>query len=88
VFTGFVVTILVQGKLIRCSCFGEVDDRLSRLDLLRNGILIVACIFYLFSTRPAYSIPVVADLLLLAMAIIAFLVSVNLKGIAGVLRLE
>jgi hypothetical protein len=88
VFTGFVATMLVQGRLIRCSCFGEADDRITALDLVRNGVLMTACAFFLFNAPSDNSISVVTLIPLLAMAIIALLVSVNLKGIASVLRLE
>lgn len=87
-FAGFVITMMLQGKLIRCSCFGETDDRIGVLDLLRNGLLIGACLFYLFGARQGNTIPVTSYVLLLAMAIIGLLVSINLKGIAGVLRVE
>ncbi|HEX4158763.1 MAG TPA: MauE/DoxX family redox-associated membrane protein [Rhizomicrobium sp.] len=87
-FTGFVATMLVQGRSIRCNCFGQSDDRLSPLDLVRNGVLTTACSYYLFGVSPARSISTVACFLLLAMATIALLVSVNLKGIAGILRME
>jgi hypothetical protein len=86
VFTGFVATMLAQGKSVRCNCFGQSDDRLSPLDLVRNGFLLTACAFYLFNGPSAASISIVAYLLLLAPAAFAFLISANLKDIVAILR--
>jgi hypothetical protein len=87
-FTGFVTAMLAQGRSIRCNCFGKADDRISALDLLRNGFLMTACVYYLCNGPSARSISMVAYPMLLAMATIAFLVSANLKGIVGILRVE
>jgi hypothetical protein len=87
-FTGFLATMLVQGKSIRCNCFGQSDDSISWLDLIRNGILISLCLFYLFNSPPAQKISIIAYPLLLALVTIAFLISANFKGITGIMRME
>src|ERR1700683_2410467 len=72
IFAGFVTTMLVQGKSVRCNCFGQTNESLSSLDLLRNGFMIAACVFYLLSISSGIH-TTIAYLLLLAMAVIALL---------------
>ena len=39
--TIIVVLSLVQGRAIRCNCFGESDRRISKYDLVRNLLFVV-----------------------------------------------
>jgi|HubBroStandDraft_5_1064220.scaffolds.fasta_scaffold393556_1 hypothetical protein len=87
-FTGFVLAMLAQAKSIHCNCFGHSNDAISSLDLLRNAFLMASCAFYLLGAPPTHSISAVAYLLLLAIAVLAFLFSANLNGIAYILRYE
>jgi hypothetical protein len=86
-FTGFVATMLVQAKTVRCNCFGGASgDKISAIDLARNAILMAACAIYLLRAPSAHSLPVVTSLLLLPAALIGVLLTANVKGVSYVLR--
>jgi hypothetical protein len=86
-FTGFVATMLVQEKSIRCNCFGGAsNDKISAVDLVRNAILMAACAFYLLGPPSAHSLSIATSLLLLPAALIGVLLTANVKGVSYVLR--
>lgn len=87
-FLGFTVWIsytVIQDRLVRCNCFGQTEDYISYLDIIRNGILLLASGIYLFSP-PAVPIPVTVQGLLFGMALSAYLVVTNLKNITLLAR--
>jgi hypothetical protein len=85
-FTGFVVTMLVQDKSVRCNCFGGAsNDKLSAIDVVRNAILMASCTFYLLGAPP-HSLSAVTSSLLLPVALIGVILSANVKGISQILR--
>lgn len=81
VFWFVIFVALIRERAIICNCFGGHGRRISRLDLLRNGALIATCGFFL--SQPIGNIlDPAAWLLLLGLALIAFLISTNLDEIA------
>jgi len=87
-FTAFITTMLVQGKAVRCNCFGgATTEMISRLDLVRNGVLAAFCAIYLLLGRDPVTSPSAAvTLLLLAVALIGLIFTANVKGIARILH--
>lgn len=87
-FTGFIATILFQGRAVRCNCFGPSDELLSHLDLARTAILVTACAIGLCVDEPNSAIPLAGHFFLLAIAIMALLFSLNLRPIQRLLSEE
>ncbi len=44
-----ILVFLVQDKIIRCNCFGNKEQRISWLDLVRNSLLIGGCGYYVLT---------------------------------------
>lgn len=85
-FFWLVILAAVAGRRpMVCNCFGGAARPVSWLDLVRNGALICACAFYLLGP-PAAALAPATGLLLLGIALIAFLVSTNLDEIVAAAR--
>lgn len=87
-FTGFTVLIsitVIQDRLVRCNCFGQDDEYISYLDIIRNVVLMLACGIFLFVDQPV-SLAEPIQLLLSGMAFIAYLIITNLKNIDTISR--
>ncbi|MDW3190971.1 MAG: MauE/DoxX family redox-associated membrane protein [Cytophagales bacterium] len=87
-FTGFTILIsitVIQDRLVRCNCFGQDDEYISYLDIIRNVVLILACGFYVIA-HETILLETPIQLILLGMAFIAFLVITNLKNIHTISR--
>ncbi len=85
-FVGFTLLIsvsVIQDRLIRCNCFGQNEEYISSLDIVRNMVLLLACGFFLYSYQ-TISMAMPIQLLLFGMAFIAYLVVTNLKNIETV----
>ena len=81
-FIGFTLVLgyyLIQDKLVRCNCFGQSNDKVTYLDLFRNGLIIVAGIIYL--SGPGFGITLPSIVLLAGAACIATTLTVHLKEI-------
>ncbi len=89
--TVVVVMSLLQGRAIRCSCFGESDRRISKYDLVRNLIfLIIATAGLLGVSYNAVSgtfggLALQAYLPLGAVAVFFFLLSAGIHDVAGLI---
>lgn len=85
-FTAAISIALVQGKRVNCRCFGGGGHALSVYDVIRNGILMAACGFYLRFGVAGIAIEPIGWLLLSGVALILFVVSTNLDEIALLVR--
>ena len=82
-FTLFISATVIQDRLVRCNCFGQDEEYISYLDIIRNVVLLLACGFFLYGVQPmAFTLPL--QLLLFGMAFIAYLIVTNLKNIATI----
>lgn len=86
-FTAVLLVALAQRRTVSCNCFGASDHPISVWDLVRNLLLIAACAAWLLMGRSAVALAPGGWLLLLGVAVIAFLLSTNLHRIAPLLRL-
>lgn len=86
-FTAVLLVALVQRRTVSCNCFGASDHPISAWDLVRNLLLIAACAAWLLMGPPATALAPGTRLLLLGVAVIAFLISTNLHRIAPLLGL-
>jgi AhpC/TSA family/Methylamine utilisation protein MauE len=86
-FTAVLLTALVQRQTVSCNCFGASDHPISAWDLVRNLLLIAACVAWLLMGPPEAALSPGTWLLLLGAALIAFLISTNLHRIASLLGL-
>lgn len=86
-FTAVLLIALVQRQTASCNCFGASDHPISAWDLVRNLLLIAACATFLLLGPSAVGLTLGTWLLLLGVAVIAFLISTNLHRIASLLRL-
>lgn len=87
-FIGFTLLIsvsVIKDRLIRCNCFGQNEEYISYLDIIRNILLLLASGFYVYSYHPI-SMAKPIQLLLFGIAIIAYLVVTNLNNIATIAR--
>ncbi len=90
--TVVVVLSLVQGRAIRCNCFGESDRRISKYDLVRNLVFVaVAAAGLLGVSYNAVSgtfggLALQTYLPLGAVAVFFFLLSAGIHDIAGLLH--
>jgi hypothetical protein len=80
-----ILAALAGRRPMVCNCFGGAARPVSWLDLVRNGALVGACAFFLLAP-PAAALGPASGLLLLGVALIAFLVSTNLDEIAAAAR--
>lgn len=81
-FGAVLLLALVQGKAVRCNCFGGQAHPISALDLIRNAALIAACAFYLLAAAgPLLEPP--AFLGLAAIGVVLFLAAGRLFGSGG-----
>lgn len=84
-FTLFISVTVIQDRLVRCNCFGQNEEYISYLDIIRNVVLLLACGYYLYSYQPvALTKPI--QVLLFGLAFIAYLIITNLKNIATIAR--
>lgn len=82
-FTVFIIISVVQDRLVRCNCFGQNEEYISYLDIIRNMVLLLACGLYLYHYQLILlSKPI--QLFIFGMAFIAYLVVTNLKNIATI----
>ncbi|HVG60565.1 MAG TPA: MauE/DoxX family redox-associated membrane protein [Hyalangium sp.] len=86
-FSAVLLVALVQRQTVSCNCFGAGDHPISAWDLARNLLLIAACVAWLLMGPPTASLGPGAWLLLAGAAVLAFLISTNLRRIASLLRL-
>jgi len=86
-FTAVLLVALVQRQTVSCNCFGAGDHPISAWDVARNLLLISACAAWLLMRPPAVSLGPGAWTLLAGAAVIAFLISTNLRRVAALLRL-
>ena len=86
-FTAVLLVALVQRQTVSCNCFGAGDHPISAWDVARNLLLISACAAWLLIRPPAVSLGPGAWTLLAGAAVIAFLISTNLRRVAALLRL-
>ncbi|HAA15622.1 MAG TPA: hypothetical protein DCE41_29500 [Cytophagales bacterium] len=87
-FAGFTVWItysVIQDRLVRCNCFGQNEEYVSYLDIIRNGVLLLASGFYLWGPQ-ASSISLSVQFVFFGMALTAYMVITNLKNISIVAR--
>lgn len=81
-FTSVIAHAMIQHRNVSCHCFGRQSHPVSKYDLLRNGILIAACGYYLVAPPYGLTLDVASVFLLISMAFIIFLVSTNLQSFA------
>lgn len=84
-FTLYILSALLQNKLIRCNCFGQSNESISYWDVARNLVFIVAGGFYLFN-RQTYTMDNSHQLLLAAVALGLLLLATHLNELALVNR--
>ncbi len=82
-FTLLITVSVIQERLIRCNCFGQNEEYISYLDIIRNIVLLLACGFFLYGYQPI-SVAKPIQFLLFGLAFIAFLIVTNLKNITTV----
>lgn len=85
-FTALILAALVQRRAFMCNCFGGRGHPISFHDLARNTALIAAAAFYLAWGPLGHPLAPAAWLLLAGIALIAFLVTINLNEIAQLAR--
>lgn len=88
-FTLFSIAIavaLAKGRRISCNCFGGGGGPITGHDLVRNGMLIAAALFYLVQAPKVQGLDIIAWALLGGTALILLLVSANLGEIAALAR--
>lgn len=85
-FGATIGTALARGRTVSCNCFGSGARRISRYDMVRNGILLAACAFYLLHPIQVAVIAPVGWTLLGLAALILILVTGNLDEIAALAR--
>lgn len=80
-----ILAALVRRRPLVCNCFGGRARPISGLDLVRNGALVAACVWFLL-VPPAAALAPALWLLLAGLALILFLVSIGLDEIAWLAR--
>jgi len=84
-FTAIVAETVIRKRQAFCSCFGRARHALSTLDLIRNAFYLLACGYYLLQ-GPVPIAGVLAQLALLMVAVLCFLISISLNQIRQLLR--
>ena len=84
-FTAVVAEAVIRKRQAFCSCFGRARHALSTLDLLRNAFYLLACGYYLLQA-PVPIAGVLAQVALLMVAVLCFLISISLNQIRQLLR--
>lgn len=84
-FTSVVAYQFVKEGIVKCSCFGEDERRVSGFDLLRNAIVIGSIVFYLLgaSANPVLGLPM--QLLSAALGLILTIIAIEFHQIATLL---
>ena len=82
-FSTVLGVALVRRRTVHCNCFGGPGHKISVHDLVRNAALIAAGGWYLGNRPPAMLLGPAEFFLLLAGALILFLVSAHLREIQG-----
>lgn len=82
-FTVFITISVVQDRLVRCNCFGQNEEYISYLDIIRNFVILLACGLYLYQYE-LIPLSKTIQLFLFGMAFISYLVVTNLKNIATI----
>lgn len=86
VFTALVGYKFITQSVVRCSCFGESERSLSGLDLLRNGLVILATVAGLMlPSGLALPLPLHAALLAASLALLACVIAVHFHEIVHLL---
>jgi thiol-disulfide isomerase/thioredoxin len=85
-FTAVLLVALVRRQAVSCNCFGAGDHPISAWDLVRNLLLIAACVAWFLLGPPEAALPPGAWLLLSGAAVLAFLLSTNLHRLAHLVR--
>ena len=85
-FTTIVAEAVLRKRVAYCSCFGRARHALSALDLLRNAFYLLAGGYYLFQAPMPLAAGVPAQLALLMVALLCFLISISLHPIRQLLR--
>jgi len=85
-FTAIVAEAVIRKRQAFCSCFGRARHALSALDLIRNAFYLLACAYYLFQAPASITAGVLAQLALLMVALLCFLISISLNQIRQLLR--
>ena len=87
-FSVVIAAVLWRKQQVFCHCFGRARKPLSGVDLIRNSIYLAACVFYpLHGQGVAIGEPM-AQLALIMMAVVCFLLSISLGEIKQLLRDE
>lgn len=82
-FAAAVAAALARGRTFSCNCFGGVDRPISGFDLIRNGLLMAACAFYLIEPPRPDGLDLASRLSLIALAVVLLVLSLNLGGLFG-----
>jgi len=85
-FTAIVAEAVIRKRQAFCSCFGRARHALSAHDLIRNAFYLLAGAYYLFQVPAPIASGVVAQLALLMVALLCFLISISLNQIRQLLR--
>jgi hypothetical protein len=85
-FSAIIAGAVIRKRQTFCSCFGRARHPLSALDLVRNAFYLLACTYFLFRAPTSIAAGAMAQLALLMVALLCFLVSINLNQIRHLLR--
>ena len=85
-FSAVIAAVLWRKQPVFCHCFGRARQPLSALDLIRNGIFLVACLMYAVWGQAGANHELLAQLALIMAAGLCFLLSVSLSEINTLLR--
>ncbi len=86
VFTAVFVWALVNDRAIVCSCFGASGHRIGGIDLVRNLLLTTAAATVALWPSMAAPLPLIQQLILLAIASISIFISVWMRDVFWLLR--
>lgn len=84
-FTALIATALARGQKLSCNCFGGAGHIVTRVDLVRNAALILACLLYLL-VAPNPSVSVAEGVLLAAASVSPLILTTNLDSLLFLLR--
>lgn len=80
-FSLLIASLLLKDNIVRCNCFGNTEQRISGLDLVRNGLLLLACYYYLVQPASESELSLVESILLLGTAYILVQIIIHLTDI-------
>lgn len=87
-FSAFAAAIgvaLARGRTVHCSCFGGRGEPMSGVDLVRNALLMVACLGWLLGPA-GVPLPTAASAVVAAVALVPLVITVRLHDLVWLVR--